>query len=149
MPVGSEWVAEPLRFWHLQRWIAAVRQKTLTQPLRTLEQDGLMLRTVTPTVPVMVHYQLMFMDSTLLADIGPLRGAGSPYNQMEEALRRYDSALFQGHSSRSFQDAIGQMGHTGVHRDRRAFELDRVGQFVEERVPAAEQHRSHVDHDLV
>ncbi len=63
MPVGADlptcrladWVAEPLRFPQLQRWIAAVNQKTLTQILRTLEQDGPVSRTVTPIVPVTVH----------------------------------------------------------------------------------------------
>ncbi|BCB74309.1 helix-turn-helix domain-containing protein [Phytohabitans flavus] len=48
----------PMRHSELARKIAGVSQKMLTQTLRTLERDGLVARTVTPTVPVRVDYEL-------------------------------------------------------------------------------------------
>ena len=42
----------------LNRRIAGVSQKMLTQTLRNLERDGLVTRTVAPTVPVSVTYSL-------------------------------------------------------------------------------------------
>ncbi|GAA4454801.1 winged helix-turn-helix transcriptional regulator [Phytohabitans houttuyneae] len=48
----------PMRHSELARKIAGVSQKMLTQTLRTLERDGLVTRTVTPTVPVRVDYAL-------------------------------------------------------------------------------------------
>ncbi|MEU8135184.1 winged helix-turn-helix transcriptional regulator [Streptodolium elevatio] len=52
--------AEPraMRYSELSRRLAGVSQKMLTQTLRALERDGLLTRTVTPTVPVTVTYEL-------------------------------------------------------------------------------------------
>lgn len=47
-----------MRYSELARQLAGVSQKMLTQTLRTLEADGLVTRTVTPTVPVTVEYAL-------------------------------------------------------------------------------------------
>ncbi|WP_121708605.1 helix-turn-helix domain-containing protein [Streptomyces sp. E5N91] len=48
----------PLRFSELRRHIEGVTQKSLTQALRNLERDGLLSRTVYPTVPPRVEYAL-------------------------------------------------------------------------------------------
>jgi DNA-binding HxlR family transcriptional regulator len=48
----------PLRYSELSRRLAGVSQKMLTQTLRSLERDGLLTRTVTPTVPVTVSYEM-------------------------------------------------------------------------------------------
>ncbi|MEV4254759.1 helix-turn-helix domain-containing protein [Spirillospora sp. NPDC049652] len=48
----------PRRHGELARRIPGVSQKMLTQTLRTLERDGLVTRTVTPSVPVRVDYEL-------------------------------------------------------------------------------------------
>jgi DNA-binding HxlR family transcriptional regulator len=48
----------PMRYSGLARRLAGVSQKMLTQTLRSLERDGLVTRTVTPTVPVTVEYAL-------------------------------------------------------------------------------------------
>jgi DNA-binding HxlR family transcriptional regulator len=49
----------PLRFTELRRHIGGgVSQKSLTQTLRNLERDGLVTRTVYPTVPPRVDYAL-------------------------------------------------------------------------------------------
>ena len=42
----------------------------LTQTLRSLERDGLVTRTVTPTVPVTVTYELTELGRSLLAVMG-------------------------------------------------------------------------------
>jgi DNA-binding HxlR family transcriptional regulator len=47
----------PLRYSELARVLAGVSPKMLTQTLRSLERDGLVARTVTPTVPVTVTYE--------------------------------------------------------------------------------------------
>src|SRR5205814_7241699 len=47
-----------LRFSDLERAIPAVSQKMLTQQLRQLERDGIVLRTVYPEVPPKVEYRL-------------------------------------------------------------------------------------------
>ena len=56
----------PLRYGDLSRKIAGVSQKMLTQTLRAIERDGLVTRTVTPTVPVRVDYELTELGTSLL-----------------------------------------------------------------------------------
>jgi DNA-binding HxlR family transcriptional regulator len=64
---GGDSVGEPrpMRYSELSRRLAGVSQKMLTQTLRSLERDGLLTRTVTPTVPVTVTYELTDLGSSL------------------------------------------------------------------------------------
>ena len=62
------------RFAELRRALSGVSEKMLTQTLRTLERDGLISRTVTPTVPVRTDYELTDLGRTLL---GPIRALKS------------------------------------------------------------------------
>jgi DNA-binding HxlR family transcriptional regulator len=64
---GSDCVGEPrpMRYSELSRRLAGVSQKMLTQTLRSLERDGLVTRTVTPTVPVTVTYELTGLGLSL------------------------------------------------------------------------------------
>ncbi|GAA1594491.1 winged helix-turn-helix transcriptional regulator [Actinoplanes couchii] len=55
----------PMRYSELSRLLAGVSQKMLTQTLRALERDGLITRTVTPTVPSTVHYELTDLGLSL------------------------------------------------------------------------------------
>ena len=54
-----------MRYSELARLLAGVSQKMLTQTLRSLERDGLVTRTVTPTVPVTVTYELTELGLSL------------------------------------------------------------------------------------
>ncbi|AXY56349.1 transcriptional regulator [Acinetobacter chinensis] len=51
------------RFSELKQKIDGVSEKMLSQTLKVLEQDGLVLRTVYPVVPPKVEYQLTFTGS--------------------------------------------------------------------------------------
>jgi DNA-binding HxlR family transcriptional regulator len=72
--ISDKWVAlilaalgsdGPQRYSELSRRLAGVSQKMLTQTLRSLERDGLITRTVTPTVPVTVTYGLTDLGLSL------------------------------------------------------------------------------------
>jgi len=54
-----------MRYSELSRRLAGVSQKMLTQTLRSLERDGMLTRTVTPTVPITVTYELTDLGSSL------------------------------------------------------------------------------------
>lgn len=61
------------RFSTLQREIGGVSQKMLTQTLRGLERDGLVTRTIYPTVPPKVEYTLTPLGRTLLGLVDAIR----------------------------------------------------------------------------
>jgi DNA-binding HxlR family transcriptional regulator len=71
--IGNKWklliirnlLAGTSRFNELQRGIPGISQKVLTQNLRALESDGLVVRTVFPEVPPHVEYSLSDMGKTL------------------------------------------------------------------------------------
>ncbi|HLT20310.1 MAG TPA: helix-turn-helix domain-containing protein [Thermomicrobiales bacterium] len=64
---GVESTGQPraMRYSELSRRLAGVSQKMLTQTLRSLERDGLLTRTVTPTVPLTVTYELTDLGHSL------------------------------------------------------------------------------------
>ena len=66
----------PMRFGELRRLLDGITQKMLTQTLRTLERDGLVLRDVYPTVPPRVEYSL----TPLGVDVGRLTAAISEWS---------------------------------------------------------------------
>ena len=59
----------PLRFSRVLERVEDISQKVLTQTLRTLENDGLVIRTLYPQVPPRVEYQLTPLGRELLTQV--------------------------------------------------------------------------------
>ena len=78
--VGDKWSvlvigvlgAGPKRFSEIQRTIEGISQRMLTLTVRGLERDGLVTRTVTPTIPPRVDYALTPLGRTLLDPVSVL-----------------------------------------------------------------------------
>ncbi|MFD7699492.1 winged helix-turn-helix transcriptional regulator [Streptomyces caelestis] len=88
---GTECAGEPraMRYSELARLLAGVSQKMLTQTLRSLERDGLVARTVVPTVPVTVSYELTELGLSLY---GMMRGVKAwAEAHMDEVLAHRES----------------------------------------------------------
>ena len=62
----------PLRYKQLQREVQGISQRMLTLTLKSLEQDGLVSRTVFATVPPRVDYELTPLGRSLMQAIKPL-----------------------------------------------------------------------------
>lgn len=80
------------RFSALQREIDGVSQKMLTQTLRGLERDGLVTRTIYPSVPPKVEYSLTPLGRTLVGLLDAIRVWSETH--IEEVLKAqtmYDS----------------------------------------------------------
>jgi DNA-binding HxlR family transcriptional regulator len=82
----------PRRYSELSRQLAGVSQKMLTQTLRSLERDGLLTRTVTPTVPVTVTYELTELGLSLHQLMHSLKGwAETHMDQVLANREEYDA----------------------------------------------------------
>ncbi|MAY63716.1 MAG: transcriptional regulator [Rhizobiales bacterium] len=80
-----------LRFTEIKRSIDGVSQKMLTTTLRGLERDGYISRTVYPTVPMRVEYELTDLGVDLLEPISALgQWAVDNHHRVVSARRRYD-----------------------------------------------------------
>ena len=81
----------PRRFNELKRMIGGISQRMLTLTLRGLERDGLVTRTVFPTVPPRVDYALTDLGRGLSAPVMAL-GAWAHRHQpeIETARRNFD-----------------------------------------------------------
>lgn len=62
----------PIRFNEIKRRLDGVTQKALTQCLRKLERNGLILRRVLPVSPVAVEYEITPLGGTLVEPFGAL-----------------------------------------------------------------------------
>ena len=79
--VGDKWTIMvvaalsdgPMRYGELYRDIGNVSQRMLTLTLKGLTEDGIVTRTVYPTVPPRVDYELTELGCSLLASLIPLR----------------------------------------------------------------------------
>jgi DNA-binding HxlR family transcriptional regulator len=97
--VGDKWSVQvvvqmgegPKRFNELRRSVTGISQRMLTLTLRGLERDGLVTRTVYPTIPPRVDYQLTGLGCSLLKTV---RGLGewaiANRDEILEARRRFD-----------------------------------------------------------
>jgi DNA-binding HxlR family transcriptional regulator len=97
--LGDKWVAlvlkalgeRPHRHSELARIVAGARQKMLTQTLRSLERDGLVVRSVTASVPVRVDYALTPLGRGLLGVVDVVaQWADQHVPALDAARRRYD-----------------------------------------------------------
>jgi DNA-binding HxlR family transcriptional regulator len=86
---GAAAAPRALRYSELARLLAGVSQKMLTQTLRALERDGLLTRTVVPTVPVTVSYELTDLGRSLLEVARGLRRWAQDH--MPEVLAHRDA----------------------------------------------------------
>lgn len=81
----------PKRFNELKRLIGGVSQRMLTLTLRGLERDGLVTRTVTPSIPPRVDYELTDLGRSLKQHAVALAGwANENQPAIEGARRRFD-----------------------------------------------------------
>jgi DNA-binding HxlR family transcriptional regulator len=81
----------PKRFNELRRSIASISQRMLTLTLRALERDGLVTRTVFPTIPPRVDYELTKLGQSLLEPVGALGNwARKNHAKIVEARLRFD-----------------------------------------------------------
>jgi DNA-binding HxlR family transcriptional regulator len=97
--IGDKWTAlvvetlanGPRRFNELRREIPTVSQRMLTLTLRNLERDGLLSRTVTPSIPPRVDYELTELGKSLEKPICALvRWAVDHSDAIHEAQARFD-----------------------------------------------------------
>ena len=99
--IGDKWAvllvrllgAGPMRFSELQRRIDGISQRMLTLTLRGLERDGLVSRTIYPTAPPRVDYELTPLGQSLLAPVKALGDwAFAHQAEIEGARARFDKA---------------------------------------------------------
>jgi len=80
------------RFSELRRMIEGISQRMLTLTLKGLERDGLITRTVYPTIPPRVDYQLTKLGRGLLVPItGLANWAGENRQKIQDARDKYDA----------------------------------------------------------
>ena len=99
--VGDKWSvlvvtrlgAGSMRFNELRRAIGGISQRMLTLTLRGLERDGLVTRTVFPTIPPRVDYALTSLGRDLLDPVSAL-GDWATRNQAKiaRAREKFDGA---------------------------------------------------------
>ena len=98
--VGDKWTVlvvsalgdGPKRFNELRRALGSISQRMLTLTLRALERDGLVTRTVFPTIPPRVDYELTKLGRSLLDPVSQL-GLWARRNRaaIAEARQRFDA----------------------------------------------------------
>jgi DNA-binding HxlR family transcriptional regulator len=99
--VGDKWtvlvVSElgngPRRFNEIRKSLGSISQRMLTLTLRSLERDGLVTRTVFPTIPPRVDYELTKLGRSLLEPVSGL-GLWARQNRpaIQDARQRFDTA---------------------------------------------------------
>lgn len=85
--IGSKWklliirnlLARPWRFNALKKDLDGISQKVLTDSLRSMEEDGLILRTVYPEVPPHVEYSLSSLGESLKPILDSMADWGNAY----------------------------------------------------------------------
>jgi len=98
--IGDKWTVllvamlkdGPMRFNEMKRGVNGISQRMLTLTLRGLERDGLVTRTVHPTVPPKVEYALTKLGNSLTGAIESLGlWARENGDAMREARAKFDA----------------------------------------------------------
>jgi DNA-binding HxlR family transcriptional regulator len=98
--VGDKWSTQvvsrlgggPMRFSELKSAVGGISQKMLTTTLRGLERDGFVTRTVFPTIPPRVDYELTPLGRELLDPVMTLvEWAGKNAARISAARKQFDS----------------------------------------------------------
>ena len=87
--IGSKWkllimrnlLVRPWRFNELQRSLEGISQKVLTDSLRSMEEDGIITRTVFPEVPPRVEYALSELGESMRPIIKSMETWGTEYKK--------------------------------------------------------------------
>ena len=99
--IGDKWSvlivsrlgARSMRFNELKREIGSISQRMLTLTLRGLERDGLITRTIFPTIPPRVDYELTALGRSLLEPVtGLSMWALKHIGRIEAARAKFDVA---------------------------------------------------------
>lgn len=85
--IGSKWkllilrnlLMRPWRFNELKKNLDGISQKVLTDSLRSMEEDGLITRTVYPEVPPRVEYALSDLGETMCPILDAMQEWGTNY----------------------------------------------------------------------
>ena len=88
--IGSKWKlliirnlrVRPWRFNELKKDLEGISQKVLTDSLRSLEEDGIITRTVYPEVPPRVEYALSDLGESMRPIINSMEAWGLDYQKM-------------------------------------------------------------------
>ena len=87
--IGSKWklliirnlLVRPWRFNELQKSLEGISQKVLTDSLRSMEEDGIITRTVFPEVPPRVEYALSELGESMRPIIKSMEIWGTDYKK--------------------------------------------------------------------
>ncbi|WP_406634917.1 winged helix-turn-helix transcriptional regulator [Amycolatopsis sp. WGS_07] len=98
--IGDQWtvlivgalVDGPLRFTEIGKRVEGISQKVLTQTLRSLVRDGILVRTAYPVIPPKVEYELTQLGRNLAEPLDLLdRWARQNMDQVTAARAAYDA----------------------------------------------------------
>lgn len=87
--IGSKWkllimrnlLIRPWRFNELRKSLDGVSQKVLTDSLRSMESDGIVIRTVYPEVPPRVEYSLSELGESMRPIMDAMYAWGTEYSK--------------------------------------------------------------------
>ena len=90
--IGSKWkllilrnlLVRPWRFNELRKGLDGISQKVLTDSLRSMEEDGIITRTVFPEVPPRVEYALSDLGESMRPIIKAMEEFGIDYKSLLE-----------------------------------------------------------------
>ena len=90
--IGNKWkllilrnlLVRPWRFTELQRDLEGISQKVLTDSLRSMEADGIVIRTAYAEVPPRVEYSLSELGETMRPILDSMSAWGEAYKNLQD-----------------------------------------------------------------